>query len=53
MLEDCAEAIQQFQMHVGVASGKVVSAIFLKITDKGFYVDTVSVRPSVKGTDTG
>jgi N-acetylglutamate synthase-like GNAT family acetyltransferase len=49
MLEDYAEVIQQFQVHVAVASGKVVGAVVLKVTDEGFYVDNVAVRPWVKG----
>jgi ribosomal protein S18 acetylase RimI-like enzyme len=53
MLEDYAEVIQQFQVHVATAGGKVVGAIVLKTTDEGFYVDNVSVRPSVKGKGIG
>lgn len=53
MLEDYAEVIEQFQVHVAVASGKVIGAIVLKVTDEGFYVDNVAVRPRVKGTGIG
>jgi len=53
MLEDYSEVIQQFQVHVAVAGGKIVGAIVLKITDEGFYVDNVAVRPAVKGTGVG
>ena len=53
MLEDYAAVIQQFQVHVAVAKAKVVGAIVLKVTDNGFYVDNVSVRPVVKGQGVG
>ena len=53
MLEDYAEVINQFQVHVAVARGKVVGAIVLKITEEGFYIDNVAVRPLVKGRGIG
>ena len=53
MLEDYFEVVRQFQVHVAVAGGKIVGAIVLKITDEGFYVDNVAVRPTVKGTGVG
>jgi len=53
MLEDYSEVIRQFQVHVAAAGGKVVGAIVLKVTDEGFYVDNVAVRPTVKGTGVG
>jgi ribosomal protein S18 acetylase RimI-like enzyme len=53
MLEDYAEVVNQFQAHVAVAGSKVVGAIVLKITDEGFYLDNVAVRPSVKGRGVG
>ena len=53
MLEDYSEVIRQFQVHVAVAGGKIVGAIVLKITDEGFYVDNVAVRPILKGTGVG
>ena len=53
MLEDYAEVIQQFQVHVAVQAQTVVGAMVLKLTDEGFYLDNVSVRPSVKGTGVG
>ena len=53
MLEDYSEVIRQFQVHVAVAGGKIVGAIVLRITDEGFYVDNVAVRPTVKGTGVG
>lgn len=53
MLEDYAEVVNQFQVHVAVADSKVVGAIVLKVTDEGFYLDNVAVRPSVKGKGVG
>lgn len=53
MLDDYAKVIQQFQVHVAISAGKVVGAIVLKVTDEGFYIDNVSVRPSVKGKGVG
>ena len=53
MLEDYAEVVNQFQVHVAVAGSKVVGAIVLKATDEGFYLDNVAVRPSVKGKGVG
>ena len=53
MLENYADVIRQFQVHVAVADSKVVGAIILKITDEGYYLDNVAVRPSVKGQGVG
>src|SRR5258706_10114861 len=53
MLEDYTEVIQKFQVHVAAAGTRVVGAIVLKLTDEGFYVDNVSVRPAVKGQGVG
>lgn len=47
MLEDYAEVIRRSMVHVATEGAKVVGAIVLQITDKGFYVDNVAVRPSV------
>ena len=53
MLEDYAAVIQESQVHVAVVEATVVGAIGLKITDEGFYIDNVSVRPVVKGQGVG
>jgi len=53
MLYNYADVIRQFQVHVAVADSKVVGAIILKITDEGFYLDNVAVRPSIKGQGVG
>jgi GNAT superfamily N-acetyltransferase len=53
MLEHYADVISQFQVHVAVAASGVIGAIVLKVTDEGFYVDNVAVRPSAKGKGIG
>lgn len=50
MLEDYSRVIVESIVHVASQGGCVVGAIVLKITDEGFYVDNVAVRPSAKGT---
>ncbi len=53
MLEDYAEVISRFQVHIAEAASGVVGAIVLKVNDEGFYVDNVAVRPSAKGKGIG
>ena len=53
MLEDYDEVIRRSQVHVAIADGRVVGAIVLQVTEEGFYVDNVSVRPAVKGQGVG
>ena len=53
MLEDYAEVIAHHQVHVALQDGVVVGAIVLKLTDEGFYLDNVSVRPTVNGQGVG
>lgn len=53
MLEDYRDVIQKSQVHVAIAGARVVGAIVLKVTEEGFYVDNVSVRPAVKGRGVG
>ena len=53
MLDDYADVIAQFQVHVATQDNQVVGAIVLKRTDEGFYLDNVSVHPSVKGQGVG
>ena len=53
MLENYADVINQSQVHVAIAGDSVVGAIVLQVTDEGFYVDNVSVRPAVKGRGVG
>lgn len=53
MLEDYGEVIEQFQVHVAVTDAMICGAIVLKVTDEGFYLDNVSVRPAVKGRGIG
>lgn len=53
MLDDYAQVILSSQVHVAELHGKVVGAIVLQITDEGFYIDNVAVRPAVKGSGIG
>jgi len=53
MLENYADVIKQSQVHVALAHERIVGAIVLQITEERFYVDNVSVRPSVKGQGVG
>ena len=53
MLENYADVIKEFQVHVATLDAAVVGAIVLKLTDEGFYLDNVSVRPSLQGTGIG
>lgn len=53
MLEDFAETINTAQVHVVVSAGQIVGVAVLMVTDDGFYLDNVAVRPSAKGTGVG
>jgi N-acetylglutamate synthase-like GNAT family acetyltransferase len=53
MLEDFAETLQSAQVHVAELNGRVVGAAVFKLTDEGFYLDNIAVRPSVKGSGVG
>lgn len=53
MLENYADVIRKFQVHVAIQNEIVVGAIVLKIIEAGFYLDNVAVRPSVKGMGVG
>ena len=53
MLEDFADTVSEHQVHVAVADGSVVGVIVLQVTDEGFCVDNVAVRPTAKGTGVG
>ena len=53
MLEDYAEVIRQFQVLVAADGDKISGAMVLKVTDEGFYLDNVAVRPTAQGTGVG
>ena len=40
-------------VHVAVADRSIVGVVVLQITDDGFYIDNVAVRPTAKGTGVG
>jgi GNAT superfamily N-acetyltransferase len=53
MLEDFNETVATAQVHVAVSAGRVVGAAVLMITDEGFYLDNVAVRPAARGAGVG
>jgi N-acetylglutamate synthase-like GNAT family acetyltransferase len=53
MLEDYAAAVQRRQVHVVTQAGTVIGVIVMGVTDEGFCIDNVAVRPSAKGQGVG
>lgn len=53
MLDDYAAVIAESEVHVASAGEKVIGAIVLVVTEEGFYIGNVAVRPSVKGRGVG
>ena len=53
MLEDFQGTISTAQVHVAEARGKIVGVVVLMVSDEGFYLDNIAVRPSAKGTGVG
>jgi ribosomal protein S18 acetylase RimI-like enzyme len=53
MLEDFQETIGTAQVHVVESSGQIVGVAVLMVTDEGFYLDNIAVRPSARGTGVG
>jgi len=53
MLDDYREVIASSQVHVAERDGRIVGTIVLKVTEEGFFIDNVAVRPSVKGAGVG
>ena len=53
MLQDFQQTIDAAQVHVAEARGQIVGVAVLMVTDEGFYLDNVAVRPSAKGTGVG
>jgi ribosomal protein S18 acetylase RimI-like enzyme len=53
MLDDYAALLKDHEVHVATQGNQVVGVIVLSVTDEGFYVDNVAVRPSVKGKGVG
>ena len=53
MLEDFEDTIREAQVHVAELYGQVVGVTVFKVTDEGFYLDNVAVRPSIKGAGVG
>ena len=53
MLKNYAEVVRESQVHVAVDGPRVAGVIVLQITDEGFYVDNVAVRPTARGQGVG
>jgi GNAT superfamily N-acetyltransferase len=53
MLEDFDETVREAQVYVAEVQGRIAGVAVFKITEDGFYLDNVAVRPSVKGTGVG
>ena len=53
MLEDYAQVIREKQVHVAIDGGKVVGVLVLDVTDEGFYLENVAVRPVARGGGVG
>lgn len=53
MLQDYVQVIADAIVHVALDAGRIVGSIVTQVTDEGFYVDNVAVRPSVRGRGVG
>jgi len=53
MLEDFQETLLTAQVYVAESQGRIVGVTVFMVTDEGFYLDNVAVRPSAKGTGVG
>ena len=53
MLDDYRCVIREAQVQVAVLYARVVGAIVMRLTDEGFHVENVAVRPAVRGTGVG
>ena len=53
MLEDFDNTVSAAQVFVAELKGVVVGVVVLKVTEEGFYLDNVAVRPTGQGTGVG
>jgi GNAT superfamily N-acetyltransferase len=53
MLQDYAGVLDRDQVHVAVDGDRVVGVLVLAVTDEGFCLDNVAVRPRAWGTGVG
>ena len=53
MLEDFDNTVSAAQVYVAELKGCVVGVVVLKVTEEGFYLDNVAVRPTEQGTGVG
>lgn len=53
MLRDYLSVIETDQVYVAVDGDRVIGTMTLKVTDDGYFLENVAVRPEVKGTGVG
>jgi len=53
MLEDFHQTIGKAQVHVVESNGRIIGVAVLMLTDEGFYLDNVAVRPTARGMGVG
>jgi GNAT superfamily N-acetyltransferase len=53
MLRDYSSVIETDHVYVAVNGGRVIGTMTLKVTDEGYFLENVAVRPEVKGTGVG
>ena len=53
MTKDYGAAIANAQVWVAIQQDEVIAALVLDITDEGFLVDVIAVRPAHQGTGVG
>jgi GNAT superfamily N-acetyltransferase len=53
MLRDYLSVIETDHVYVAVNGRRIVGTMTLKITDEGYFLENVAVRPEVKGTGVG
>jgi N-acetylglutamate synthase-like GNAT family acetyltransferase len=53
MLEDYADVVRHTQTHVALMGRRIVGVLTLAITEEGFCLDNIAVRPDLKGNGIG
>jgi N-acetylglutamate synthase-like GNAT family acetyltransferase len=53
MLDDFEDTVARCAVHVAIAGSDIVGVVVLKVTDEGFYLDNIAVRPSAQGSGVG
>jgi GNAT superfamily N-acetyltransferase len=53
MLEDYTDVIRERQVTIAEMDADVIGALVLRVTEEGFLLDNVAVKPSHQGTGVG